>query len=310
MAKLMRNMLLLAKTETVAGTDSVPTPAANSILARGIAPTPVNAEFADRNLIKPYFGFTGQVQVASFSTIEFEVELAGSGAAGTAPKWGPLLTACGFAETLTASTKADYSPLTSNQKTVTIYCWIDGIKHVMLGCKGTVSFALSAKGIPVMKYVFTGFTAIVTDTVNPAGSDFSGYQAPLAVNKQNTPTFTLHGVSVKATELNIDMANQIDYRNYIGSEDITFTNRSPTGSATFEYDTIATKNWFTTVANGTLAALQMIHGTVAGNIIQIDAPKVQVSTPAISDDNGLAFINVNLALQPNTGNDEILISVK
>lgn len=310
MAKLMRNMLLLAKVETTAGTDAAPTPAANSILARGIAPTPVNAEFADRDLIRPYFGFTGQVQVQSFSTIEFEVEFAGAGAAGTAPKYGPLLQACGFSETITASTKVDYAPITTNQKTVTIHCYLDGIRHVMLGCKGSVAFALSARGIPVMRYSFTGYTATVTDTANPTGSDFSGFIAPLAINKQNTPTFTLHSVAVKATEFNIDMANQVDYRNYIGSEDITFTNRAPTGSVTFEYDPIATKNWFTTVSAGTLAPLSLVHGTTAGNIVQIDAPKVQVTSPAISDDNGLAFLSLNLALQPNTGNDEILISVK
>lgn len=310
MAKLMRNMLLLAKTEVTAGLDSAPTAALNSILARGIAPTPVNAEFADRDLIRPYFGFTGQVQVASYSTIEFEVELSGAGAAGTAPKYGPLLTACGFSETITASTKVDYAPLTTNQKTVTIHVFLDGVKHAMTGCKGSVSFALSARGIPVMRYVFTGFTAVVTDTANPTGSDFSGFIAPLAINKQNTPTFNLHSVAIKATELSLDMANQIDYRNYIGSEDVTFTNRAPTGSVTFEYDTIASKNWFSTVAAGTLSTMQMVHGTTAGNIVQIDAPKVQVTNPAISDDNGLAFMSLNLALQPNVGNDEILISVK
>jgi len=310
MAKLMRNMLLLVKTETTAGTDAAPTAALNSILARGIAPTPVNAEFADRDLIRPYFGFTGQVQTASYSTIEFEVELAGAGAAGTAPKYGPLLTASGFSETITASTKVDYAPLTTNQKTVTIHVFLDGVKHAMTGCKGSVSFALSARGIPVMRYVFTGLTAIVTDTANPTGSDFTGFIAPLAINKQNTPTFNLHSVAIKATELNIDIGNQIDYRTYIGSEDVTFTDRAPSGSVTFEYDTIASKNWFTTTNLGTLAPLQLVHGTTAGNIVQIDAPKVQVTNPSLSDDNGLAFMSLNLALQPNVGNDELLISVK
>ena len=306
----MRNMLLMAKTEVTAGVDSVPTAALNSILARGIAPKPVNAEFADRDLIKPYFGYTGQIQVQAFSIIEFEVELAGSGALGVAPKWGSLLRACGFTETVVATTKVDYTPLTSVQSTVTIHCFLDGIRHVMTGCKGLVSFPLNAKGIPVMKFVFTGLAGTITDLANPAGSDFTGFIAPLAVNKQNTPTFTIHSTAVKATEFSIDMGNQVDYRNYIGSEDVTFTNRTPKGSATFEYDPIATKDWWTIIKNGTLNPLQMIHGTVAGNIIQIDAPKVQISDPQLSDDNGLAMLGVNLALQPNLGNDEILISVR
>jgi len=310
MAKLMRNMLLLVKIQPVANTDAVPTAALNSILARGIAPQPVNAEFADRDLIRPYFGYTGQVQVQAYSMIEFEVELAGAGAAGTAPKYGPLLRACGFSETITASTKVDYAPITTAQEAVTIHCYLDGIKYAMTDCKGTVSFDLNAKSIPVMKFKFTGFSITPTDTANPAGSDFSGFIAPLAINKQNTPTFTLHGAAVKATSLSIDMANQVDYRNYIGSENVTFTNRQPVGSTTFELDTVATKDWYSIVRLGTLGTLQLVQGATAGNIVQIDAPKVQLTAPSISDDNGLAFLNLSLALQPNAGNDEIVISVK
>lgn len=310
MAKLMRNMLLMVKIQPVANTDAAPTPAINSILARGIAPTPINAEFADRNLIKPYFGNTGQVQVQSYSMIEFEVELAGAGAAGTAPKYGPLLRACAFSETISAGVKVDYAPITSAQEAVTIHCYLDGLKYALTDCKGTVSFGLSAKGIPVMKYKFIGFAITPTDTPNPAGSDYTGFIAPLAINKQNTPTFTLHGATVRATEFGIDMANQVDYRNYIGAEAITLTNRVPVGNATFELDTIAVKDWYTITKLGTLGALQLVHGSTAGNIVQLDAPKVQITNPSPTDDNGIAMLSVNLALQPNAGNDELLISVK
>ena len=310
MAKLMRNMLLMAKIQPVANTDAAPVPATNAMLARGIAPQPVQAEFADRALVKPYFGHTGQIQVQVYSVIEFEVELAGAGAAGTVPKYGALLRACGFSETVSAAVKVDYAPITSAQEAVTIHCYLDGIKHAMTDCKGTVSFQLSAKGIPVMRYIFTGYHVAATDTANPAGADYAGFIPPLAVNKQNTPTFTLHSAAVKATQLSIDMANEINYRNYIGAESIAFTNRLPVGQATFEYDTIATKDWWTIAKNGTLNPLSLVHGITAGNIVQIDAPKVQILSPSLSDDTGIAMLNVSLALQPNTGNDEILISVK
>lgn len=310
MAKMMRNMLLLAKTETTQGTDSVPTAALNSILARGIAPTPVNAEFAERDLIRPYFGNTGSVQVVSFSSIEFEVEFAGAGTAGNAPRWSPLLQACGFSQTLTAGVEAIYSPLTNNQSSVTIYVFLDGVRHVMTGCKGNVAFTLSARGIPLMRYSFTGFTSTVTDVANPSGSDFSGFVAPLAVNRINTPTLSLHGTAVKTTEFTLDMGNEINYRNYIGAEDVAFTNRNPTGNTTFEYDAIATKNWFSITNLGTLGTLNMVHGTVAGNIVELDAPRVQITNPAISDDGGIAMLSVGLGLQPDTGNDELIITVR
>lgn len=310
MAKIMRNMLLMAKLETTSGTDAVPVAGTNDILAKGIAPTPVNATFADRELIQPYFGNTGQVQVQGFSAIEFEVELAGAGAAGTAPKYGPLLQACGFSETITAATKVDYAPLTNNQKSVSIYCFVDGVKHVMLGAKGNVAFTLNAAGIPSMKFTFTGYTATVTDATNPTGSDYSGFKAPVAINKANTTAFTLHGASVKAKELSIDMANEINYRNYIGTEDVAFTNRKPAGNALIEYDAMATKNWWNISNLGTLGALAMTHGSVAGNIIQLAAPNVQVTTQGLQDDGGIAMIPLGLNFLPNTGNDELILTVR
>ena len=310
MAKVMRNILLLAKLETTSGVDAVPVAGTNDILAKGIAPTPVNAQFADRELMQPYFGNTGQVQVQGNSAIEFEVELAGAGAAGTAPKFGPLLQACGFSETITAATKVDYAPLTNNQKSATIYCFVDGVKHVMLGCKGNVAFTLNAAGIPTMKFTFTGFTATVTDSANPTGMDYSGFKPPLAVNKINTPTFTLHGAAVKAKELSIDMANVINYRNYIGTEDVAFTDRKPAGNCLIEYDSMATKNWWNISNAGTLGALAFTHGTVAGNIIQLAAPNVQVTTQGLQNDTGIAMLPLGLNLLPNTGNDELIITVK
>ena len=310
MAKLMRNMLVLAKIQPTPGVDSIPTAALNSILARGVTPTPVNAEFIDRDLTKPYFGHTGQVQSQAYSMIEFEVEIAGAGAAGTAPKYGPLLRSCGFGETITVGTKVDYSPITSSQEAVTLHCYLDGLKYAMTDCKGAVSFAFNAKGIPVMRFKYIGFVSTPIDDPVPSGSVFTGFTAPLAVNKANTPTFELHGIAVRATALEIDMANQVDYRNYIGNEAVTFTERKPTGKTTFELDTIAVKDWYDAIKNGTLSTLELIHGVTAGNIVELNSPKVQLTNPAISDDNGLAMFSVDLALQPNAGNDELVLSVR
>jgi len=302
-------MLVLAKIQPTANTDAAPTPAANAILARGVAPTPVNATFVDRALMQPWFGNTGKVQVGAFSSVEFEVEVAGAGAAGTVPKYGALLRACGFSETVSAGIKVDYAPITSSQEMVTIWVYLDGVLHKMTDCKGSVSFDLNAGGIPVMKFSFVGFVATISDA-SPTGTSYTGWTAPLGVTKSNTPTFTLHSTAVKATAFSVDMGNQVDYRNYIGSETVTFTERNPTGNTTFEYDAFSVKDWFGIVRLGTLGTLQMIHGTVAGNIVQFDAPKVQLTSPSFSDDNGLAMLSMSLELQPNAGNDEFIISVK
>lgn len=310
MAKITKNVLLLAKIETTVGTDSVPVAATNAMLAQVTNPQPVVAEFVDRNIVRPYFGNAGKVQVASRSEIEIEVEFASSGALGTAPAWGPLLQCCAFSETIVASTTVTYAPITNNPKTCSIYYYLDGLLHKMIGCRGDVSIELNAKAIPLFKFKFTGFYQAPTDTALPSGAVYTGFKDPFAVNKLNTPTMSIHGVTGSASQFSIQMNNQVVYSNRIATESIDMTDRKPTGNATIEMTSVATKAWHEAVRLGTLSTLQLVHGVGAGNVIQIDAPKVQITDPNYTDLDGVSMLSMGLSFQPNAGNDELSIVVK
>jgi hypothetical protein len=310
MSKFTRNALLLAKIQPVAGTDSVPTAAVNAMLASNVQINAIEAQFAERDNIKPYFGNNGKVLISADSTISFDVEIQSAGAAGTAPKFGPLLRACAFAETINAAVSAVYAPVTNSQEFVTLYFYLDGLLFKMTDAKGTVSLDLSAGVIPKMKYSFTGFFSQPTDAAIPAGADYSGFKDPLGVNKINTPTFSLHGVAFKAESLTLDVANNVVYRNLIGSEAILISDRKPTGQCSIETESVATKDWYTAVRNGTLGVLQVVHGITAGYIVQVDAPKVQATSPNFGDSSGISMTNLTLELQPNAGNDELVLTFK
>ena len=65
------------------------------------------------------------------------------------------------------------------------------------------------------------------------------------------------------------------------------------------------------VRDSTTGAMQLIHGTAAGNIIEINAPAVQITAPTYSDFEGAAMMAGGLKLQPTSaGNDEIEIVVR
>ena len=98
MPLLQRKRVILAKVETTYGVDPTPTGAANAILVRNLNVTPQDADFSDRNLVRPYIGRSEQLPAAIRAMVDFEVEMAGSGTAGVAPGYGPLLRACGFSE--------------------------------------------------------------------------------------------------------------------------------------------------------------------------------------------------------------------
>lgn len=311
MAKSMKNLVLLAKQEVTTGTDPVPTPAANSILVRGFTPQLINADFVERNLIKGYKGNFGSLATAVHRAFEFEVELAGSGAAGTAPPWAPLLMACGFSQTLVASTTATYAPVSTGETTVTMYGYLDGLLFKMTAAKGTVSFDLNAKQIPVMKFKFIGEYSTPTDATFPSGMVFTGFKQPLTVSKLNTPTFTIHALAAVCNALSFDVANNLVYRDLIGASGPYSSDRKPTGSCTIEVPTVAAANFAELARLGTEGALQLVHGTVAGNIIQVDMPKVQFNgAPTISNDDEIAMLGLQFSINPNAGNDELAIVVK
>lgn len=311
MPKYMRNVVLFAKIETTYGTDPIPAAGANAILCRAVTPTPIAPEMVSRDLIRPYFGNPGQLTAAVHSEAEFEVELAGAGTAGTAPKYGPLLRACAMGETITAATNVKYAPITNGQESVTLYYHLDGILHKMTGCRGTVSFALNAKGIPVMRFRFVGLYNPASDVTMPTGVDYSGFKDPVVVNKDNTPTFTIHGVTAKSNAFSFDLANEVVYRNLVNFEGVSVIGRSPTGSATIEVESIATKDWGAAIKANTKAAIAIQHGTTAGNIIELGFPKAMISSVGAPQEvEGVAMQTIGFNLEPNAGNDELVITVK
>jgi hypothetical protein len=130
------------------------------------------------------------------------------------------------------------------------------------------------------------------------------------VNKANT-TLTLHGYAAVVEKLQADMKNEVPYRNLINVESVTLNDRQPDGSISMEMVPVATKDWFTSIRNGTLGTLSVVHGTAAGNIVELSAPTVQLFNPRFSDSQGICMLDTELVFAPGaSGNDEIVIKVK
>jgi hypothetical protein len=98
MALLTRKRLLLAEIESTYGTDPNPG-GADAVLVRDLNITPVQSDVVSRDLVRPYLGASEQLLANTRVECTFSVEMAGSGTAGTAPRFGSVLKACGLAET-------------------------------------------------------------------------------------------------------------------------------------------------------------------------------------------------------------------
>jgi hypothetical protein len=116
MSLLNRKRTILAKIQPTPGQDSVPTGAANAILVRNLDIAPLNSVNVSRDLVRAYYGNSDQLAASVSVGCSFEVELAGSGSAGTtAPAWGALLRGCAFSETALAAAQTGtlVTPFTS-----------------------------------------------------------------------------------------------------------------------------------------------------------------------------------------------------
>lgn len=310
MPLLSRKRTILAKTEVTYGTDPTPTGVANAILVRNLNITPLNAELVSRDLVRPYLGASEQLLASSYVTVDFEVEMAGAGAAGTVPAYGPLLVACGLVGTTSAGVSVTYAPVSASFGSATIYYNVDGVLHKVTGARGNVEMNIEVGQIPVFKFTFTGLYNAPTDAALPTVT-YTAFQTPQAANSDNTSAFSLYSYSGALQSVNVNLNNAITYRTLIGAEDVLMTDRQVSGTAVFEAPTIAQKDYWSLALGGTLGTLDITHGTTAGNKVQISSTRAKITNPTYQDQNGIHMLQAPFNLVPSTaGNDELSIVVK
>lgn len=304
-----RKKVILAKIETEYGSDPTPTGAANAILARDINLTPLAADTVERDNPRPELGAYQRIHVGEHVMLAFDVEVAGAGAAGSVPAYDVLKRACGLAFANNAGVSQVYTPRSDNEESITLYLHFDGQLHKLVGARGTWGLRINRQGIAYYHFEFTAlFTAPASAT--DATPDFSNFVAPKPVSNGNTPTATLHGQALVMSSLEISSNNQVQHRDLVGVEEVAILSRAVSGRVRFEAPALSTFNWFTTARANTLAAFQLVHGTTAGNIVQIDAPQVQITNPTYAEEDALVMIDAELVFVPNTGDDEITLTVK
>lgn len=299
-----KSKTLLVKPEVTYGVDPVPTAGANGILATNVSLQPMEGEDVDRNLETPYFGGSAKIPVGLYAVLSFDVELVGSGAAGTAPAWGPLLRACGIAETVTPGTKVEYSPITDSPESVAIYLAIDTVRHVLLGARGTVVFKLNAQAIPVMSFTLTGLFAAPTTQAKITPTT-TAFKTPLVATKTNTPTFTIGGTAMILRSFELNLGNQVERRLLVGYEGIHITDREEALKLQVEAVALATYNPFTIAQNQTLQAIALTHGVTAGYRVKLDIPNAQQHRlSGYANEQNVVEWPLDFTPLPTAGNDQ------
>lgn len=306
---LTRKRTILLKTEATYGTDATPT-GSDALTVRSLDISPIDADVVDRDLVRPYLGGSTQLLANIKVQCNFEVELAGSGTAGTAPRWGPAMLACGTAATTVASTSVTYAPVSSSFSSATVYYFADGIRHAVTGWRGTFEISGELGAIPVIRFTGTGIYSTPTDTA--VGSVTYGNQAdPLVFTNGNTSSFSLFSYSACLSSFSFAMNNEIQYRELIGcTKEVLITDRNPGGQVMIESVPIATKDYFSIATATTTGNLTLTHGTTAGNRVVFTSAQTDITNPSYGDMNGVIMLNLPYVSLPTTaGNNEFSLAL-
>lgn len=318
--RLIRNTAILLKTETTYN-DGTTTPAgaSDALLVSNLSINPLNAQNVDRDIIRPYLGGSEQLLGTRYVELGFDLELAGSGTVATAPAWAAALLSCGFAQTLTATIRADYTPVSTAFPSATIYWYDDGVLHVARGCRGTAQVNMRVGERPVMSMRFTGIYTTPTAASNPSVT-LTAWKTPQVVTDANTQDTTFGGThnssvapaitggtTYPSQGIEIDVGNSVNFTPLLGGETVDITQRTVTGRITLDLTAAQEVTLIDAVEDGTLQSLGLIHGTVANQKVMLWMPSVQLTNAQKADLNGKRLVSFDLRVLPSSGNDELRI---
>ena len=308
MALLNRKRVILLDLESSYGTDPTPT-GADAILVRDLSITPQASDAVSRDLIRPYLGASRQLLANTRVECTFSVELAGSTAAGTAPRVGKALRACGLSETVAANTSVTYAPVSASFESATIYYNVDGVLHKTTGCRGSWALEASVGEIPKLNFAFQGIYVAPTDAALPTGS-YGAQATPLIFKNGNTTGFQLLSYAGALQSVSFDAGVTTQYMELVGgTKEVLITDRNSTGSVTLEAVTVATKDYFAAaLTDVSLGNLTFTHGTAAGNIVQFASTKIDIGDVSYTEMNGVVMAEIPVTACPSTsGNDEFTL---
>jgi uncharacterized protein (DUF2237 family) len=306
MTLLTRRRVILAKTESVAGTAEALTASDGGFYAIDPIITP-EIEVVSREQQGSFSRFRG-IAGARGGRCTFALHLYGSGVASNpVPAWAAtLLPACRLKRNGSV-----FSPVTpvSGQSTVTIGVYQDGVLYSLSGAQGNVNFTFT-NGQPVrMEFEFLGVWVAPTDETLPTPTYDSELPPRFA-----SATFDIGGATRYASNLTMNTNNTLKLREdattLSGFRNCVSTDGVIGGSVDPEARTAADWNAWANWLASTTSAMSIQLGAAAGNTIAVAVPKMQFMNVQPGDRDGIHVHQLDWEARrdAHAGDDEATIT--
>lgn len=317
-ARYTRKSVIQAQIESTYGTNPGSWTAAHALLLTELPQHEIVRDVIDRRLVRPYFGGSETLIGARIAKIRFSTEMAGSGTAGTAPPWGKLLRACGYAETVTASSRVEYTPVTDAIESLSLRYMIDGIVYTSRGARGTAKLKWNAYGVPMAEWEFTGFDTWASESA--INGTFSDWKIPDVLTDANSADIKIGssystgavsgGTALVSQGMEIDLGNQVEHMKLLRDESVDIVGRSVTGKAIVGLSAADEVTWRSDLNSNTMTSFSWLLDKTPGYKIGMHADRVQRVEPKQYDYNGRHLVEFGLNMLPDSGNDELTLFLK
>lgn len=305
---------ILSKKETTYGTDAVPVAATNAVLVEKLSGGKVEVTYATREPLVPHFGAREQLVASTLRKLTFSTEAAGSGAAGTAPAWGFMLKACGFAETVSAGNRVDYTPIYTGIDALTHYDHEAGVLFKHLGSRGSMKGGFNAGERPMFDWDWLSLDGGESAVGDPTPV-YTTWQKPVVANASNTGDVMIGctysagalsgGTAYPMTAFSWDLGAKTEMHETTAGQEIVISSREIKGAMTIELTAAQEVSLLASLRAVTQTGVGLLHGSVAGNIIGAFGGQVALSNFSSETVKGIRLGKFDLSFNPTAaGNDD------
>lgn len=247
--------------------------------------TPIEGEDVDTTYDNGDLGSTKVLLIGNHVKVTGSVDLTGAGTNVDKPAYDPILVSGGWAGAVGASSVVYGKVTDGSEKDVTFYVYKDGALHVVLGARLTTTFVANVGEKPRVEFEITGLLGDILHQASLPQPDTSAFIDPVQVGATHSE-FTINGTKYKMTAFTLTDNVQVVYDENSEAEEVFISDFAPEVTFTIQAPPLNTFNPFNIALNHQEIAIKLVHGTAAGNIIELNLPSVQLMRPAYDSREG------------------------
>lgn len=267
--------VLLVELEPNYDTDPTPTDSANAVEVFEPSWAFEGLSMIQRRPINNSIDAEQDIYAGSLRKISGKIEIKGSGAAGTTPRWSPILSACGFDHVNTPGTSDVYTTAEPTHDSCTCYFFEGGKRYILTGCRGSGRFMAETRDRLMFEFELYGHSVEPTDVaVSTLTPVFDSTTPPPFVGLSSLAIGSF-STGLEINKLDIDLGNKVTMPSSVradsGYGEIIIPERDIQGSFDPEAVNKATNDFENELRAGTTNNLTTGTYGSAGNQVLLQA---------------------------------------